>query len=68
MILQNRRVTVDEVARQLQLSHGAAYEITQNRLAFHKVLYDGTQSSPWNCTKTSADVFRIAMVLKVTIS
>jgi len=37
MILQNRWVTVDEVAHQLQHSHGAAYEIIQNSLAFHKV-------------------------------
>jgi hypothetical protein len=37
MILQNRRVTADEVAHQLQIIHGSAYEIIQNRLAFHKV-------------------------------
>jgi hypothetical protein len=28
MILQNRRVTVDEVAHQLQIIRGSAYEIT----------------------------------------
>jgi transposase len=37
MILQNRQVTTDEVAHQLQISHGSAYEISHNRLAFHKV-------------------------------
>jgi hypothetical protein len=37
MILQNRQVTVDEVAHQLQIIHGSAYEIIHNRLAFHKV-------------------------------
>jgi len=37
MILQNRRVTVDEVAHQLQIICGSAYEIIHNRLAFHKV-------------------------------
>jgi hypothetical protein len=37
MILQNRWVKVDEVAHQLQIIRGSAYEITQNRLAFHKV-------------------------------
>jgi hypothetical protein len=37
MILQNRRVTDDEVAHQLQIIHGSAYEITHNRRAFHKV-------------------------------
>jgi hypothetical protein len=36
-MLQNRRVTVNEVAHQLQISHGSAYEIIRNRLAFHKV-------------------------------
>jgi ribosomal protein S25 len=36
VIPQNRWVTVNEVAHQLQISHGAAYEIIQNRLAFHK--------------------------------
>jgi len=37
MILQNRWVAIDEVAHQLQISHGSAYEIFHNRLAFHKV-------------------------------
>jgi hypothetical protein len=37
MILQNRRVTVDEVAHQLQIIRDSAYEIIHNRLAFHKV-------------------------------
>jgi hypothetical protein len=35
--LQNRRVAIDEVAHQLQISHGSAYEIIHNRLTFHKV-------------------------------
>jgi hypothetical protein len=37
MILQNRRMTVDEVAHQLQIIRGSAYEIIHNRFAFHKV-------------------------------
>jgi len=37
MILQNRQVTVDEVAHQVQISRGSAYESINNRLAFHKV-------------------------------
>jgi hypothetical protein len=37
MILQNRRVTVDELAHQLQIIRGSSYEIIHNRLAFHKV-------------------------------
>jgi hypothetical protein len=37
MILQNRRVTVNEVAHQLQINHGSAYESIHNRHAFHKV-------------------------------
>jgi hypothetical protein len=37
MMLQNRQVTVKEVAHQLQISHGSTYEIIHNRLAFHKV-------------------------------
>jgi hypothetical protein len=37
MILQNGRVTVDEVAHQLQIIRGSAYEIIHNSLAFHKV-------------------------------
>jgi len=37
MILQNRQVTVDEVAHQLQISRGSAYESIDNRHAFHKV-------------------------------
>jgi hypothetical protein len=37
MNLQNRRVTVDEVACQLQIVRGSAYEFIHNRLTFHKV-------------------------------
>jgi predicted transcriptional regulator len=37
MILQNRWVTVDEVAQNLQIIRGSAYKIIHNRLAFHKV-------------------------------
>jgi hypothetical protein len=37
MIRQNRQVTVDEAAHQLQISRGSAYESINNRLAFHKV-------------------------------
>jgi transposase len=37
MILQNRQVTVDEVAHQLQISRGSACESIHNRHAFHKV-------------------------------
>jgi ribosomal protein S25 len=36
MILQNRWVTIYEVAHQLQISLGSAYEIIHNMLAFHK--------------------------------
>ena len=37
MILQNMQVTVDEVAHELQISRGSAYESIHNRHAFHKV-------------------------------
>ena len=37
LMLQNRRVAIDEVVHQLQISHGSAYEIIHNRLTFHKV-------------------------------
>jgi predicted transcriptional regulator len=37
MILQNRQVTLDEVAHQLQISRGSANESIHNRHAFHKV-------------------------------
>lgn len=37
MILQNRRVYFNEVAQQLQISDGSAYEITHKWLAFHEV-------------------------------
>ena len=42
VILQNRWLTIHEVAHQLQISHGAAYEIIHNRLAFHKSVHDGS--------------------------
>jgi len=37
MILENRRVTIDEVANHFEISHGSAYDIIHNRLSFHKV-------------------------------
>jgi response regulator of citrate/malate metabolism len=37
MILQNIQVTADEVAHQLQISRGSAYESIHNRHDFHKV-------------------------------
>jgi len=37
LILNNKRVTVDEVATHLQISHVSAYYIMHNRLNFHKV-------------------------------
>jgi predicted transcriptional regulator len=37
MIPQNKQVTVDEVAHQLQISRGSAYENIHNRHAFRKV-------------------------------
>jgi len=36
MILQNRQVTVDEMAHQLQISRGSAYESIHNRHGFHE--------------------------------
>jgi hypothetical protein len=44
MILQNRRVTVDEVAQQLQI-------IVHNTLAFVR---DGSKSNSQNCTKKNS--------------
>jgi hypothetical protein len=35
MILQNRQVTIVEVAHQLQISYGSAYEIFHNSLIVH---------------------------------
>ena len=37
MILENRRVTIDEVANHFEISHGSAYDIIHNRLGFRKV-------------------------------
>jgi len=37
MILENRRVTVDELANHFEISHGSAYDIIHKRLGFHKV-------------------------------
>jgi len=36
-VLLDRRLTIDEVANCLQISHGSAYEIIHNTLDFHKV-------------------------------
>jgi hypothetical protein len=37
MILDNRRVTIDEVAYHLLISHGSVHEIVHSHLGFHKV-------------------------------
>jgi hypothetical protein len=37
LILQNRKVTVDEMAKQLNISIGSAYSVVRNNLQFHKV-------------------------------
>ena len=37
MVLLDRRVTIDEVARVLQVSHSSAYELMHNILESHKV-------------------------------
>jgi hypothetical protein len=36
-ILQNRRVTVDEIAKQMNISIGSAYSVVHDNLQFHKV-------------------------------
>ncbi|XP_052823631.1 uncharacterized protein LOC128247664 [Octopus bimaculoides] len=37
MVMVNRRVIIDEVARSLQISHGSAYQIIHDELGFHKI-------------------------------
>jgi hypothetical protein len=37
MVLLDRQVTIDEMAKRMHISHGSAYEITHNRLGFHEV-------------------------------
>jgi hypothetical protein len=37
MILENRRVNIDEVVHYLRISHGYAHGIIQDRIGFHKV-------------------------------
>jgi len=37
MVLLDRRLTIDEVANRLQISHGSAYEIIHKKLGYHKV-------------------------------
>ena len=72
MILQNRRVSIDEVAHQLQIRHVSAYEIIKNRLAFRTICAQRVPNKSQNCTNikvwTSANGFWIAMVLKATTS
>jgi hypothetical protein len=37
LILQNRRIKVDEIAKQLNISNGSAYSVVHDNLQFHKV-------------------------------
>jgi len=72
MILQNRRVTTDEVADQLQIRHGTACEIIHDKLAFDKSVHVVSYSNSQNCLKRnvwiSANSLWIAVVLKATTS
>jgi hypothetical protein len=36
LFLENRRLIIEEVAIQLQFSHGSAYDIIHDRLYIHK--------------------------------
>jgi len=36
MILENRRVTIDELANHFEIRHGSAYDIIHNKLGFCK--------------------------------
>jgi hypothetical protein len=73
VMLQNRRVTVNEVAHQLQISHGfSLVKLSTTGLPSIKSEHDGSQSNSQNGTKrnvwTSANGLFIAVVLKVTTS
>jgi hypothetical protein len=37
LILQNRRVTVDEISKQLNIGVGSAYSVVHDNLQFHSV-------------------------------
>ena len=43
MILANRRITIDELAQSLQISHGSAQEIIHKILGYRKFLQGGYQ-------------------------
>jgi hypothetical protein len=40
-ILQNRRVMIDKIAKQLNISIGSPYSVVHNNLHFHKCVPDG---------------------------
>ena len=67
-----RRVTIDEVAHVLQISHGSAYEMMLNKLGFIKSVQDGSQNNSQRCINkrawTSAKNIWIAMVMNATSS
>ncbi|XP_023703097.1 uncharacterized protein LOC111862149 [Cryptotermes secundus] len=68
MVLVNRRVTVNEVACSLQISHGSAYEIIHDELGFHNVVRDGCHESLPQSTSTnmlrSANAYSTATTMK----
>ena len=45
MVLLDRRVTIDEVAHVLQISHGSAYEMMHNKLRFIKLCKMGPKTT-----------------------
>ena len=48
-----QRLTINEVANRLQISHGSAYEIIHNRLGLHKFVQDGSQNTSQCCINKS---------------
>ena len=53
MVMLEIRVTTDEVAYVLQISHSSAYELMHNKLGFHKV-QDGSQNNSQRCINKRA--------------
>ena len=71
MILENRLVTIDEVANHFEISHGSAYDIIHNRLGFRKVSARWVLKSSPKSTGTivwpSVKAYWTAMLRKVKL-
>ena len=67
MILENRRVTTDELANHFEISHGSAYDIIHNRLGLQVGFLKSSPKSKRTIVWPSVNAYWTAMLTKVKL-